>query len=413
MQIDLDDLWLPHDPNQSLEVGRSTPAYREQEIALLDEHDLTDPQGKVVFSLTAQRLKEIAANNNRRIQETGDEIPIVIGHTKDGLDEQKQPLIVGWARDLTVKPLFETGRKAIFAKARFEEGKLDLIKKFPRRSVELWLRKMMIDPISLLGATTPERDLGLLKFANGDHKYASFSPSEEPMNVDEIVQKVLAALEQTDVFQWARQQMEQSQEEPAEAPPGGQGSPGEEPVAPMGQGQEMPQEEPQEQPAQYAASAPSGSNTFLPGSKGNMEPDRVKMAMNQLEGKLVRYQQAYEQQATELQDVRVKLQKATREKDLLELDGQGVQFDMAEELADVAEMPEVQYQKHLERMKVRYQKAPVGNPYFKSAERVKALGQSPSRGQADVNSVVDYATAHNLSYQEALAQMQGSATKVI
>src|SRR5579859_5194319 len=101
-------------------------------------------------------LGRIAANNNRRVKETGDWTPIVIGHTKDNAPENEQPEIVGYASNFTVKPLFRTGRYAIHAVCRFFKNKLDKVKNFPRRSVELWVTREEVDPISLLGATSPQ-----------------------------------------------------------------------------------------------------------------------------------------------------------------------------------------------------------------------------------------------------------------
>lgn len=112
------------------------------------------------------QLQQIANNNNRRIQQTGDATPVTIGHTEDGRDEDEQPEIVGWATNFSVGPLFDTGLQALFADFHVRKDEKDRINKyFPRRSVEFWPKRMEVDPISLLGATTPEQDLGLLQFA--------------------------------------------------------------------------------------------------------------------------------------------------------------------------------------------------------------------------------------------------------
>lgn len=85
---------------------------RKDNVAILDEHTLV--QGEEGLEINEQFLQEVVDNNNRRVQETGDKVPIIIGHTEDGVPEEAQPEIVGWASNFSLKKLFNTGRKAIF-----------------------------------------------------------------------------------------------------------------------------------------------------------------------------------------------------------------------------------------------------------------------------------------------------------
>lgn len=94
-----------------------------------------------------KKLHAIARNGNRRVRSTGDYTPVVIGHTSDDAPEDKQPEIVGYAHNFSVKPLLKTGRKAIHCTVKFFKNKMEKVKKYPRRSVELWLNKLEIDPI--------------------------------------------------------------------------------------------------------------------------------------------------------------------------------------------------------------------------------------------------------------------------
>jgi len=66
-------------------------------VPILDEHELKDNKGNVVIRLDKDKLLEITSVNNKRIGDTGDEIPLVIGHTKDDAPENQQPEIVGYA----------------------------------------------------------------------------------------------------------------------------------------------------------------------------------------------------------------------------------------------------------------------------------------------------------------------------
>ncbi len=128
-------------------------------IPVLDEHELTNeagqPEGRVDFKI----LKQIADNNNRRVMNTGDPAPLIVGHTSDDpqIPEKK---VVGYAINYRVAP-FKNGRHAIYADFAFRRKYAHAFEDYPRRSVELWLSKRELDPIALLGGTTPERDLGV------------------------------------------------------------------------------------------------------------------------------------------------------------------------------------------------------------------------------------------------------------
>lgn len=137
------------------------------DVFILDEHVLNDDDGSQVAVVDRAVLEQIARNNNSRIDRTGDLTPVVIGHTRERQREEAQPEIVGWADNFKVVPFFNTGKYAIQCDMHIKNTPAgsadDLADKFPRRSVELWLKRKEIDPISLLGATTPERDLGPMR----------------------------------------------------------------------------------------------------------------------------------------------------------------------------------------------------------------------------------------------------------
>ena len=141
------------------------------DVPVLDEHRLhipADKDGKQaarVVDVNRDLLMRLAANNNRNIRETGDWVPLTEGHTTDDGPESSQPEILGYADDFKVGQLFNTERLALLARFRISKDpeKLKKAKNLPRRSVELWLDREEINPISLLGSTAPERNLGLLR----------------------------------------------------------------------------------------------------------------------------------------------------------------------------------------------------------------------------------------------------------
>lgn len=155
-------------PNDLLDPTRYTMV---PHIAVVDECTLPIPSKEVegefeYFTIDAAFLDKVVFNGNRREAETGDLTPLVIGrHTKKGAAETAQPEIVGWARNWSRGQLFNTTRQAAYADLWIKNEDVERVKKFPRRSAEIWRGRAEIDPISLLGATTPERDLGLLPIA--------------------------------------------------------------------------------------------------------------------------------------------------------------------------------------------------------------------------------------------------------
>lgn len=149
------------------DLNDPTKFVRVPDVPLLDEHVLRDGTGHVEVKVDAAMLGEVAANNNRKWTATGEGAALIVGHTADGDGAAEKP-VVGWAVNFRVAP-FTNGAgqtvAALFADLYYRADKAHLINDFPRRSVELWVKKREIDPIALLGGTTPERDLGVVRFS--------------------------------------------------------------------------------------------------------------------------------------------------------------------------------------------------------------------------------------------------------
>lgn len=397
-------------------------------VPILDEHVLKDEDGQVLIHFTPEKLRAIAAKNNRRIKETGDLIPLVIGHTKDGEPETKQPEIVGYAKNLRVGPFKKTGKVAIHAKFYFFRDKVHLARNFPRRSIELWLPDAKIDPISLLGASTPERDLGLLQLAKtgavlqfasgGRRKYKrllSDATTEKRPKMDEkaIVNAVMAALKQTAVWKWCESQMEeqegQDEEGTDELAPEGE-------IIPEDEEQELPadegevdanpadeEQEEEEAPVRYQ-SGPSGSNTFTPGS-GKKTFSRSKPVANTSK-QIVRFQRTLAQMAQENEKLRLQFQRSERERDLMELAAEGCEFNPEEELEYVSNLPDDHYQYHLERIKKRYQRSPIGPARFDLSMSRLPKPAPQGRTKEQMREIAALATKKGISYEQAVAEME-------
>lgn len=134
-------------------------------VAIVDEFVMTNDDGSFVANIDAGFLRKLAAHMNDREATTGDLCPVVIGHTTDGAPEITQPPVVGYLRNWSVGPFFDTNREAAYADFWVMNDEVERVRKFPRRSAEIWVTRYEADPVSLLGATTPARDLGLLKLS--------------------------------------------------------------------------------------------------------------------------------------------------------------------------------------------------------------------------------------------------------
>lgn len=135
------------------------------DVKVLDEHELDGEDGKPAAYVDRQVLEEIAANNNNRVLATGDPAPLIVGHTSDDPQAPERP-VVGYAVNYKVRESRDpaTGKLsyAIHTDYKVRKDREHVIEDFPRRSVELWLGRRELDPIALLGGTTPERDLGVI-----------------------------------------------------------------------------------------------------------------------------------------------------------------------------------------------------------------------------------------------------------
>lgn len=153
-------------------------------VPLLDEHEMAGDDGRAVAQVDRSVLEEIAANNNRKVRETGDPATLILGHTSDDPRAPEKPA-QGFVVNYHVKPFKrdESGRViyAIHGDYKLRPEKAHLVEEYPRRSVELWWHKKDIDPIAMLGGSSPERDLGVvLRNARLNHVSLDLTPPRTP-----------------------------------------------------------------------------------------------------------------------------------------------------------------------------------------------------------------------------------------
>lgn len=143
-----------------------------ERVFLLDEHRHERDDGAGYIDFDRPFLERIAAKLNFRAHVTGSPPLFCLGHTRPGRPEAEQPRATGAASDFSVDFYYKdpkTGRDvyAISAQPWAMPGEKETFKRYPRRSIELWVGKdgeCDIDPIALLGPTTPRRDIGVHLF---------------------------------------------------------------------------------------------------------------------------------------------------------------------------------------------------------------------------------------------------------
>jgi hypothetical protein len=159
--INLDTLRPPGHPDDFIVLER--PMFKEHWTReSRDEDGAVKCESKL---LGKRELMRIADRCNERIADTGDFAPIVINHTKD--DGSVDPELIGFSGPYRVGTLGNLNPKAtIYGKMWVFKDKQAKLRQYPRLSVEYWCSEDdpgdgYFDPVSLLGATTPELDLGV------------------------------------------------------------------------------------------------------------------------------------------------------------------------------------------------------------------------------------------------------------
>lgn len=172
---------------------------RVANVPVFVAHETTTRKGRRL-NFGPRELAAIAANCNRRIERTGDYTAVVIGHTADpataGPAAPPQELI-GFAGPYRLGRLPGDGTPAILCDYHIFREDFARLKKFPRRSPELWVKdsyeEMFFDPICCLGAEAPRLDMGLVYSARrspeGDEieVYTAAAPSAFSSFIPETV----------------------------------------------------------------------------------------------------------------------------------------------------------------------------------------------------------------------------------
>ncbi len=357
----------------------------EKDVAVFSEGTITTLSGKEV-SVDRAFIEEVAKNNNDRVADTGDMVPLIVGHTSEEPDADEKP-VIGFAKNFRVgkignlKPRF-----ALLADFLFRsEDDHETARRFPRRSVEIWSKSKLIDPIALLGGTRPHFDLGLLGKSTSDEKIRlQFQlPSEDiaENHMPSVADLSLEELQQFIVETVAG--MKTEEEKPADDQLSEEEAAKEQEEESSDEGVEEEKEQEQLQAS---------------------EQDKIRLQRDQARDELAKLQAERDADKQKLDDLLMRFKKTDREKDLVQLRHRGFSFDITEELDYCLRMSDEQYSKHLEMIEKRYQKAPVGSVIPTAALQSAETADTEAQVKLS-NDARDLAIKEGISYQEAKAKL--------
>lgn len=474
--------------SRTLDKPLKTPAVPDGDFLVFEdrpifcEHTATD--GTVYDK---RRLQELCDNQNRRISETGDFTPIVVGHTPDKYELARgagQPEVIGFAGPFRLGLIGNDSPKwAILARLHVFTGDETKFRKNPRCSVELWPDEGFFDPISVLGAETPKLELGMhyardrqgrdvrrytavapsgtnvfapttaddknTARAGADKHKQSYSAESQVMALSpEDIGQIVEALKSTAEFQWIQAKMQSEAgngdglgdgsdvdaappAEPPAAPPAKPAVPpaakGEEPdekyAAECDPADEPPTGGVKEQYRKPVADAGGEKDKYskekpMPDSQvaaggvqdrqaraiADAERDELKVKYAKAQKDARDFKDKYERLTADVESLKYDKRRADRKSALLDLTNAGYQLDLEEELGDCDGMDDKGFEKHLERIRTKYARAPIGRSL--PQEPAKKFIKSEQDSIDLSNKARTHALKHGLSYSAALEAVQ-------
>lgn len=354
------------------------------------------------------------------LERTGNVCPLILGHldlSKKGREDYLTP-VVGLARNFRNGEIKHLG-PVIFADYWIRRDKLQEIKEFCgdliRWSADLWLRQNEIDPISLLGPTTPARRLGTLQLARDGEIPLTLSrfqgglemPAEEKKDPAETkslgMEEVLAALQGISAGM-SEILSKLSAPAPGAAPEGaGAGPEGAAPAGGEGEG-ELSDEELEKMLAELeAGQAPAGET-----KKPEEKPVQAMAYAGPTNTKqLSRSEQELADRIHKLESENARLQ-LSRELD--KLSEKGIVWaddeDKRKDLDFLVALPPDLRQMQLSRIEEKYAQAPVGSEILAPVQNARNSGKrkmTPDMKQA----IVAHAAKNQLNFGAACKVLYG------
>ena len=338
--------------------GLETKKYDDQDeyvvipdVPIFDSHSGEDEGLDLEF--TPEVLQQIIDRCNERIKDTGDLVPITDRHTSDDPNDP-EPDLLGFAHNFRLGDLGKVKpRQAIYCDMRIHRTKLAKAKSLPRRSIELWVDDLAIDPvvlkrspidsISLLGSQRPARDLGLM-FEKRIHKnqklkarYSRVLPDDkENMNPEEVIKQVLEAIQKLPEFEYIRECMKKDEGD-KEGEQFDMDTPAEEQEEPVKESKKKFEEDAEEKHEHEEVGA----------EERDLEPAKLRLQRDQERRRYAKLESEHKALFAKVAEMEKKSRVAERTATLLSLEGEGIVFDMAEELEVVSDMAPTRFEKHL------------------------------------------------------------------
>lgn len=425
---------------------------------------------------TPERLQEMVIKNNRRFADRGTSIPLVIGHTSED-DEENQRPVVGWSSNLQLGDIGDVDpKKAIYASFQIPVDNVKMVEElYPRVSIEEYADGT-IDPIALLGATTPHFDVGFNvgKYEKNEipvNRYQQniFAPpltiEVEDMDKDALVGLIAEVIDDTEVGQYVRQQMEDQSaevedvtdinvadtetneeeeltaqgveeqetqtEEVGEAETEATDIADEEKPEPTDGDPDQFEEEDKADPDDDAdvieedeEPTKNEEGEEVEKAEDKEEPEKneeeedpekhcegkdpedypAHYSKEQMQNTVKRYQKALAEKDAELSDLKQRYSRVEREGALTKLHNEFT-FDMEEEMEHTADMSDLQFTKHVNVIRKRYSKAPVGKGRVESIGLTDA-GGTPQFSLDDKMRAVRYASENSVSFEDAMKKVK-------
>jgi hypothetical protein len=436
------------------------------DVALLDEHSYTHPKTGKEVKVDAKELRRVCDNLNKKMSETHDATPHVIGHTKDDTDEENQPTILGWYVRYRVHQLLDSPRQAIHGDLFVKKAQVEEARKYPRRSVEYWPGRADIDPVSALSSTAPQRNLGLLRLARGEtedavtirysrsdddtqfcYRYAiptnpqesamadevkDDKPKDTPVEADakmgegksfkELLDRIgkleEMVSEQSQQFEGLIQALTEDQGDDKDGDK-------DEPKDKKGKGDKDKEPEPEPEdsdnllhPVDDQDQAPvkmdaNSTNAFVPSTN---DKDKTKMSRTDNDDLVLKYDRMAAKQAeTEavLKDTVLKLRRAEAEKTIATLESApnfidfGDAANRVKELDLMANLSEKSLPEHLERVKLNYKRKQTDNVLDTVLKHSRSAAATGTVAEPEDMTNIVALMKSGKSYDEALATVKG------
>lgn len=148
------------------DLGQLAPPGNPDDFVILDDRPVfKEHVNDDGVKFDAEALERVCRRCNLRILDTGDFATLVLRHTKD--DHSVDPEVIGFVGPYKLGTFGRIRpRVAILARWWVYRADIDKLRKYPRVSPEYWAplkdpTNGYFDPVSLLGAETPELDLGI------------------------------------------------------------------------------------------------------------------------------------------------------------------------------------------------------------------------------------------------------------